>query len=250
MKEWVQTVLDHSRETLAEREDIEGYLLGRGMSEDLIEGLGLGMWPESFPEELGPAPAVDFRKRHGPLGLGAPKATPLTGRLTIPLYSPRGGLIGFEARGIEEKALTRYLLPEAHWNPVFIGLPFGMERLWAGGTVWIVEGVFDLGALYQVVPETDLVLASLRAKLSDKHVECLRRHCRGSVHMVYDNDETGQRGMHDWYNDHGKLRWGALTRLSKAGVECRAIPYAGGKDPGEIWENTGTEGLSKALRIY
>ena len=221
------------------------------MSEGLIEGLDIGVWPSHFPEDFGPAPSGPFHWRHGPQGNGGnPKMTPLTDTLIIPLYSPRGGLIGLESRGIEEKKLTRFLLPSAQWNPVFIGLPLGMERIRAGGTIWIVEGVFDLGPLQLAVAETDVVLSSLRARLTDQHVEFLRRHARGGVHMVYDNDETGQRGTHDWHDDNGKLRWGALTRLSYAGVECRAIPYAGGKDPGEIWEQTGTEGLRKALRIF
>ena len=220
------------------------------MSEEVIEGLGIGVWPSQFPEDFGPAPHEDFCNRHGPLGLGGPRKTPLAGHLTIPLYSPRGALIGFEARGVEEKKLTRFLLPEAQWNPVFIGVPFGMDRIWQGGSVWIVEGVFDLGALYQAIPKKDAVLSSLRARLTDSHVEFLRRYARDFVNMVYDNDETGQHGTHDWTDSEGKLRWGALTRLSKAGVECRAIPYTGGKDPGEIWERTGTEGLRKALRIY
>jgi DNA primase len=250
VRDWLDSTLRLSREGLAEREAIEGYLLGRGLPEELIEGFGIGVWPGGFPDEVGAAPAEDFRKRHGPRGLGGPpKTTPLSGLLTIPLYSPRGSLIGVEFRGIQEKKLTRYLLPGSKWQPIFIGLPYEMERIWKGGTVWIVEGLFDIGGLRQAVPEQDAVLASLRAKLTDKHVEFLRRYARGGVHMLYDNDETGQRGMHDWRDDTGKLRWGALTRLHRAGVECRAIPYRGGKDPGEIWEQVGTDGLRKALRI-
>jgi hypothetical protein len=247
---WLDRALRVAHEELQEREDVEGYLLGRGIPEEMIEGLGMGVWPECFPEDQGTAPEQDFVHRHGPQGLpGVPRTTPLSGSLVTPLRSARGALLGFEARGIEEKKLTRYLLPGVGWQPILIGLPFEMERLWAGGDVWIVEGLFDMGGLRQAIPEKDLVLASLRARLTDLHVEFLRRHCRGVVNMLYDNDETGQHGMHDWWDDTGKRRWGALSRLRKAGVECRAIPYRGGKDPGEIWERLGTEGLRKALHI-
>jgi hypothetical protein len=161
-------------------------------------------------------------------------------------------LLGIEARtwGVgETKKLSQILLPEADWNPVFIGLtPSTMGKLWEGCDVWVVEGVFDLGAVEHVAPKKDVVLATLRARVSDRHCAFFRRFLRGRVNMVYDNDETGRRQTLGYIDPStGKKRWGALDLLGRVGVEARDVPYRGGKDPGEIWERQGTEGLRRAF---
>jgi hypothetical protein len=158
-------------------------------------------------------------------------------------------VIGFEARSIVEKKVSRYLLPEAAWNPVWVGMTSDvMGRIWAGSDVWIVEGLFDLFPLEWVVPPTDVVLGSGRAKLTDKHVEFLSRFCRGWVHLVYDNDPTGQKGMHGWTDSEtGKRHLGAKDVLHRVGLKCRAVSYLGGKDPGDIWKTGGVPALKAAF---
>ena len=223
-------------------EEAEGYLLGRGMSEETIHRLGIGLW--KTPAE--PAPDKDFIERYK-------GGRYLDGRLVCPAWSPRGNLIGFEARAWrrgEGKRITDYRLPAAAWNPFFLGLTEEtIEKLRAGGDVWIVEGLFDR-VLELIVPTTDEVLATVRAKVSDAHVEFLRRWVRppATVHIAYDNDETGRKQTHGWVDEKtGKPRWGAITRLEHVGVSVRDVPYVGGKDPCEIWEHTGTEGLRAAF---
>ena len=68
-----------------------------------------------------------------------------------------------------------------------------MPKIWSGGNVWIVEGLFDLLAMEWVVPETDAILGTFKAGMSHAHVEFLRRFCTGLVNMVYDQDDAGQR---------------------------------------------------------
>lgn len=243
MKSWLMYVLGLGRELLAEDEAMQGWVLGRGISERLMDEMVLGKWPR-IKGEYDPAPNEEFRERYGTHGQA------LVGSLVIPLWSPRGSLLGVHVRGYREKKLTRHMLPESKWNPVFFGLTrSAMERIWAGGAVWLGEGDFDMGALDQATPKTDVALGCLTAKLSYPQVAFCRRFVRGGVNMAFDNDEAGHRGMHDWTDDAGKRVWGGLSKLAHVGVECRAVSYRGGKDPGEIWENTGTEGLKRALRI-
>jgi DNA primase len=66
--------------------------------------------------------------------------------------------------------------------------------------VWVSEGFFDASALEWCAPETDVCLASVRAKLTQQHVDFLRRFCRGMVNMLYDNDETGRNGTDNRYD--------------------------------------------------
>ena len=68
--------------------------------------------------------------------------------------------------------------------------------------------------------------------------------------MVYDNDQTGRdQTFGKIIAATGKKQWGALDTLSRVGVKCQDRPYRGGKDPGEIWEHTGTDGLKRAFRF-
>lgn len=202
------------------------YLQARAFSDHLIDALGITVWPNVDI----PCPDPQFSKQFGA------KGEALVGHLITPLRSPRGSLIGMEARTYQgKKQVSKYLLPIAEWNPVWIGADSFFSNIYNGGEVWVVEGLFDLAALNRVVPPTDAVLSSLRAKLTDKHIHFLKRFA-SRVNMVYDRDQAGRSGT---------LR--ALKDLRNASIPCRDIPYRGGKDPGEIWDKSGDFGLKEAF---
>ena len=237
MEQWLERALTRARTDLPG--SVGGYLLGRGVQEQAIPALGLGVW--HCPEVV--VPCVGFRKRYGPHGEA------LRGGLVAPLRSGRGTLLGFEGRAIEgAKRVSQYKLPRAGWNAVFLGLDRAMPKIWAGGQIWIGEGLFDMTALDHIVPESDATLGALTARLSDQQIEFLRRYARSMVNMVFDLDEKGRKATHGWVDERtGKERWGVLKSLDRVGVVCRDIPYRGGKDPGEIWEQHGTDGLRRAF---
>ena len=221
-------------------EDVEGYLLGRGAKEESYLAMGIKTWQPTSE----PVPDVYFAKRYGEHG------EKLEGHLACPIFSPKGKIVGMEARSIREKVINEFLLGDAAWCPVWLGLtPEAMRRIWGGSDVYVTEGLFDLLPMEWVVPEQDVVLASLRAKLTDKHVEFLRRFCKGWVNMVYDLDEQGRKATHGWTDQNGKYRWGALDALRRVELSCRDVPYSGAKDPGELWAGGGVEALRAAFTI-
>lgn len=234
-------------------EEAEGYLLGRGMKEARIQEIGVRVWDSRVLTSDAPDRAFregvssDTGTRWG--GHGS-RGQRLDGRLCTPIWGPTGRLIGFEGRSWQgEKKVTQYLLPDASWNPVFLGLtPTTMRKLWMGGDVWVGEGVFDMAAMEHVIPDKDMALATLRARVSPAHATFFKRHCRGWVNLVYDNDDTGRRQTFG-YKDvtTNRHRWGAIDILQRVGVRVRDVPYRGGKDPGEIWERRGTPGLRQAF---
>lgn len=201
----------------------------------------MGVWASTSTE----APMEDFRSRYGPRG------QKLRGHLVYPLRDGRGGLLGFEARSMGEKAVSQYKLPRAFWNPVFIGLPRAMTRIWDGCDVWIGEGLFDMGALDHIIPARDVTLSTLTAKVNSYHVDFLKRFVRGTVHLVFDQDDKGRKATHGYVDkETGKERWGAIRSLERVGVRCRDVYYScppGCKDPGDIWEQYGTAGLRTAF---
>ena len=224
-------------------ESAEGYLYGRGVTEQLITTLGVKEWRASSI----PTPSVAFAKRYGARG------ERLEGTVAFPILSPSGMLIGMEARtpsrDPSEKRISEFRLPEAAWSPFIFNAPEAADRMWEGGSVWVCEGVYDLCALVRVVPPTDAVVATLKAGISKTHVQFLSRFCRGTIYMVYDNDETGRRAT-DGYVDPatGKYRPGALGLLKKAGL--RAVDYRyRGKDPGDAWTKGGATLLKSIFPI-
>lgn len=217
-------------------EDVEGYLLGRGAQESTIREEHIVTWTPLKEK----APVEDFRRWYGNYG------ERLTGYLVCPVRSPKGTFLGFEARCIKRKHIADYRLPESKWCPFWLGLQAGMPKIWEGGDIWVCEGLFDKCALEWAVPSKDAVLASVRAHMTREHLEFLRRYCKGWIHMVYDNDQTGQRAMHGYVDDTGKNIMGALTRLEKMGLKCQSVSYSG-KDPGVVWDRGGAAAVQAAF---
>ena len=213
------------------------YLMGRAARRETIEQSRLTTW--ACTSEVVPEPV--FVDRYGPHG------EQLEGRLICPFWSPRGAILGFEARRLDRKDLSRYLLPEAAWQPIFFGTRTAMPKIWAGAELWIVEGQFDIYPLEWVVPPENAILGAGRAKLTDKQVEFLCRFPPKMINMAFDTDEAGRKGTLGWADAAGKRHWGALDVLQRAGLPCRDWIYEGGKDPGEIWDRGGVEGLKRAF---
>lgn len=230
MRTWLKDALENMSLT----DEAEGYLFSRGATTQTIANLGITGWDPS--RITAQAPDKKFRDEHGAYG------EKLDGCIVTPILSPTGRIIGAEWRAFEgTKRISQCLLPDASWNPVFVGLnPSSVRKVWDGARVWIVEGMFDLTALQHGVPDEDVVLATMRAHLSYNHVSFLRRVCSSSVMIAYDNDRAGKRMTHGYTDDvTGKRIIGAVESLNRVGVNARAVSYTGGKDPGEIWDRGG-----------
>jgi hypothetical protein len=224
-------------------EEAEGYVLGRGLPEWLMLEIGVGLVSPSQD----PAPDELFRKRNGPC------AEWRRGWLSAPIWAPRGSLLGVEFRRWDgEKGMQEFRLSEASTAPAFLGLtPTTFDKIWKGGDVWLVEGLFDL-ALTHAVPEKDVVLACGTARVSRNHINFLSRFLgRGAmVHIAFDEDETGVSHVLGYEDEKTNRRVpGVLERLERAQVERRHVRYRGGKDPGEIWESGGRPALQSSFGL-
>ena len=196
--------------------DLRDYLLYRGMTEPLIKDLGLKVWS--------PVPVPDsFSRTYGHQGKN------LNDFIICPLHTPRGSLLGFEARSLK-KDLVQYRLPNARWNPALIGLKQAMPKIWGGAKIWIVEGIFDYAALCRSVPSHEVVLATLRAAMTHRHIKFFTRFARGGISLVYDNDPTGRAAIQGTQEKKG-----ILHRLRSNGVKMVVDFRYAGKDPGDVW---------------
>ncbi len=234
MKDWLTNSLFDLTE------DQEDYLLSRGVLREEIENIGFQSW---LAED--PSPNSDFARMYGA------KGHRFSSLVVTPLYSPKGDLVGIEGRSIDgNKTILRYLTNQAKWNPVWLGLGAKeMLRIWNGYDVWIVEGIFDVTALRSVMPHV-VVLGSLRANLTRKHLNFLQRFVKGTVYVAYDNDETGQKAMFGSFDEQGRRHTGVVERINKLKLHCVPVRYQGGKDPNEIWESGGYPAVAKAFSQY
>lgn len=229
MSNWIQTLID----SLGLSESTTDYLYARGTKDETIMGERIKSWDPSVLKKVQSPP--DFSNKI----LYRESVIP-PDSIMFPYWSPRGDPIGVMFRSIQTKDFFDYRIPDSGHHPFFLGLRMGFESVWSGGDVWITEGFFDKTAIEWVVPPTDAVLSTSRARLSPVHVEFLRRYCKGWVHVVYDMDETGKKAANGWTDQiTGKRRFGATELLTKAGVKNRSITFSGGKDPGQIWDNGG-----------
>lgn len=219
---WLEDAFEASTLT----DEARDYLMGRGATPEVIEAWGLTV----FDCPLTPCPNGSLHEHHGQF------FERYEGKIVYPLRSPRGTLLGFESRSLDRKDYDQFLLPESRWNPVWIGMPQGMDPIWRGRDVIVVEGGFDVFALLHVAGDR-AVLGTSTAHLSWKHVEFLRRWAQGRVHMTYDMDDAGRKGARE-----------AMKNLDRRGVQCSEVRYGNaGDDPGSIWDRGGAAGLREAF---
>lgn len=221
-------------------EDQETYLLSRGVLRKEISNIGFKSW---CPTE--PSPDSNFASRYGEYGEN------LRDYLVTPLRSPKGQLIGIECRSIDgRKSILRVLADNASWNPIWLGLgEREMVRIWNGYDIWIAEGIFDVTTLRPLLPHS-VVLGSLRANLTQKHLNFLQRFAKGTVYVVYDNDETGQKAMFGSFDENGRRQQGVIEKVRKRNLHCVPVRFKGGKDPNEIWEAGGYAHVEKTFASY
>jgi len=234
--QWLQESLDLCVVT----EDARDYLMGRGASPRVIDEWGIKVWDPP----LTPCPDSSIHEYYGA------HFERFEGKVIYPLLSPKGRFLGFDSRNIDAKDDVRYLLPESRWNPVWVGMPSAMEKIWKGCDIVIVEGRFDVFAMLQVVEANcsdKAVLGSGPAHLSWKQVEFLRRWCAAvdapdrrrspHVYMAYDNDDAGKKGTAD-----------AIKHLGYGGVQGSHLRYGKpGDDPGAIWDRGGVGHLCETF---
>jgi hypothetical protein len=164
--------------------------------------------------------------------------------LVFPYLSPRNDIVFFELRDIHKKRIFKIALPNSYYTSFFGGLNLDtMTRIWEGCDVWLVEGMFDLFALTQILPENQVVLSSLRAGLSKEQLQFFHRFVKGRVRLLYDNDAAGRIAIYG-----KKDQEGILSKLTSLGLKVD-VPVYVGKDPGDIWMTQGIYGLRKHLNF-
>ena len=229
------TKTEYGRKALA-------YLHGRGITDEIIQRFSLGTSLPSFGSlrrNLGKKGATDsqmlraglIREKNGRL-LDA-----FIGRVMIPIKDPRGRVIAFGGRVLDD-GLPKYINTGEteifQKRDTLFGLDVAIRAIRAAKEAIVVEGYMDAISLHAA--GVDRAVASLGTAFSRDHAKILRRLAERVV-FAYDSDDAGRRNA---------VR--AVSIAKESGLAVKVLNVPDGKDPDEYIRKTGKESFEDLVR--
>ncbi len=157
-------------------------------------------------------------------------------RIIFPIRDHRERCVGFGGRIIgagEPKYLNSPETPIYHKGEVLYGLSITREEIRKSGHAIIVEGYFDLIALFQAGIRN--VAATLGTALTKDHLKLLGRYTREVV-LLFDPDEAGIKAAER-----------TLPLFAGGDIFARAAVLSTGEDPDDFIRNNGTAAFYDAI---
>lgn len=227
------------RKNLDHQAEAKKYLLERGIYESSIEKFEIGYAPES-PKTL------DYMRNKKvsytdakELGLvavgesGRPYAR-FSQRITFPIFSPNGAIVGFGGRTITGHPAKYINSPQSKVfdkSKLLYGYHKAKTTILQKGEVIVTEGYLDVIMLHQA-GFTNAV-ATLGTALTSYHVPILSRG-GPKVILAYDGDKAGREAAYK-----------ASSMLSGKGIGGGVVIFGGGLDPADMVKNHQIEELNK-----
>ncbi len=222
------------------------YLLGRGLSEDVLRDFRVGYAPDAWErvtvtarangfsdEELLAAGLAQRSKRGGLIDR-------FRGRITFPLADARGRVLGFGARAMRDEQGAKYLNTSEgelyHKGRLLFGIDKARQPIAKAGRVVVVEGYTDVLALHGAgVGET---VAIMGTALTREQLGELARAVGedGTVHLALDADRSGRDAM---------MRAAGMAR--ERGVSLRVVAMPEGVDPADVVADGGEAAVAARL---
>lgn len=221
------------------------YLHGRGLTDDIIHSFGLGYCPdewtmltdkalkEGFEEAVLVQTGLTVRRDDGRL------YDRFKGRVTFPIYSVSGRVIGFSCRILRnDKEIAKYVnSPESpiyDKGGILYGLYQAKQAIKEQDKCFLVEGNVDVVSMHQCgVVNT---VASCGTALTDKQVRLIKQFTQ-YVTVVYDGDKAGV-----------KATMRAAELLFKEGMKVRMVLFPDDDDPDSYARKYGKEQLHAYLK--
>ena len=160
-------------------------------------------------------------------------------RIMFPLYNQQGEVVGFSGRIYKPTQHdSKYInSPESdifikgetlyHYHQC-------REAVKKAGFVYLLEGFMDVIAMYKAGIEN--TVAIMGTALTKGHIQALKR-LTSTIYLCLDGDNAGQVAMSK-----------AASQLEDAGLSVKIIILPNGKDPDEIYESDGKNGLLEILK--
>jgi len=217
------------------------YLKDRGIFESSIEKFGIGYAPKSFE-------TINFITKHqfplkeaidmGVVGYNEGQTfARFIERITFPIHSSNGSLVGFGGRTITGHQAKYVNSPEtAFFNKsrLLYAYHHAKQSLHKKAQIIITEGYLDVIMLHQA--GFDNAVATLGTALTEQHLPILRKG-NPNVVMAYDGDKAGRNAA---------LK--ASRLLSAGGFNGGVVIFKDGIDPADMVKNGEIEELASMFR--
>jgi DNA primase len=218
------------------------YLHERGIYESSIEKFEIGYAPESFKTlEYLRAKGVSFTdaKNFGLVAVGeSGKAyARFTQRITFPIFTPAGKIVGFGGRTITDHPAKYINSPQSKIfdkSHLLYGYHKAKTTILQKGEIIITEGYLDVIMLHQA-GFTNTV-ATLGTALTSYHVPIIARG-GPKVILAYDGDKAGRSAA-----------FKAASMLSEKGMGGGVVLFSGGMDPADMVKAHKIDELSALFR--
>jgi len=236
LNEWYQSLLTQNKIAST-------YVQERGIFESSVEKFGIGYAPDSNAtlnyirsEQFAIKEAIDM----GVVGYEPSRNQTYARfieRVTFPIHSANGSIVGFGGRTITGHQAKYVNSPEtAYFNKsrLLYAYHLAKQALYKKQEIIITEGYLDVIMLHQA--GFDNAVATLGTALTVEHLPLLRK---GSprVIMAYDGDKAGRAAA---------LK--ASKLLSASGFNGGVVVFGGGLDPADMVKDGRSEELATMFR--
>ena len=236
LNEWYQSLLTQNKIASA-------YVQERGIFESSIEKFGIGYAPDSNAtlnyirsQQFAIKEAIDM----GVVGYEPSRNQTYARfieRVTFPIHSANGSIVGFGGRTITGHNAKYVNSPEtAYFNKsrLLYAYHLAKQALYKKQEIIITEGYLDVIMLHQA--GFDNAVATLGTALTVEHLPLLRKGSPRVV-MAYDGDKAGRAAA---------LK--ASKLLSASGFNGGVVVFGGGLDPADMVKDGRSEELATMFR--
>ena len=236
LNKWYQTLLTQNNTASA-------YVKTRGIFESSVEKFGIGYAPDSNAslnyirsQQFAVKEAIDM----GVVGYEPTRNQTYARfieRVTFPIHSANGSIVGFGGRTITGHQAKYVNSPEtAYFNKsrLLYAYHLAKQALYKKNEIIITEGYLDVIMLHQA--GFDNAVATLGTALTLEHLPLLRKGDPRVV-MAYDGDKAGRAAA---------LK--ASKLLSASGFNGGVVVFGGGLDPADMVKDGRIEELATMFR--
>ncbi|WP_457746850.1 DNA primase [Sulfurimonas sp.] len=236
LNSWYQTLLTQHEVALQ-------YIKERGIYESSVEKFGVGYAPDSL-STINYIKSQHFTMQEA-IEMGVVGYEPSRNqtyarfieRITFPIHSANGSIVGFGGRtitGHQAKYVNSPETPFFNKSRLLYAYHLAKQAIYKRDEIIITEGYLDVIMLHQA--GFDNAVATLGTALTPEHLPLLRKGSPRVV-MAYDGDKAGRAAA---------LK--ASKLLSAAGFNGGVVVFEGGLDPADMVKDGRIEELSAIFR--